>query len=63
MENTIKVKIVSTYGMERIYPACDTSRQFATIAGTKTLSKSNIKIIKSLGYSVEVVSPEKPIYL
>lgn len=55
--NTITVRIVTQYGNERIFPACANAELFASIAGTKTLSRANIEHIKALGFAVEV-APE-----
>jgi hypothetical protein len=51
---TITVQIRNVYGNETIYPACDRSRAFAEIAGTKTLTRHVINQIKALGYSIAV---------
>ena len=50
----IQVEIKAVYGNESIYPACETSKLFASIAGTKTLTRNAIRDIKALGYGVEV---------
>jgi hypothetical protein len=55
----IKVRIVSQFGNQRIFPACDKAELFCTIAGTTTLTDSAIKAIKSLGYTVTVVQDVK----
>ena len=56
MEITVKVK--SQYGKEEVvYPACDTSRLFAQLAGTVTLTPEARSIIKQLGYSIKVDAP------
>lgn len=52
----IYVKVVMQYGTERLYPACKQAEHFTAIAGTKTLSRDNIKNIKSLGYKINEVS-------
>lgn len=51
----IKVRIVSQFGQERIFPVCEKAELFCKIAGAKTLTRDNIGHIKALGYSVEVV--------
>ena len=51
---TIQVQIKNNYGNEAIYPVCDTGKIFLELTGTKTLSRHQIAIIKSLGYTVEV---------
>lgn len=56
---TILVTIKNNYGTEAIYPACDKSQSFASLAGKKTLSRSDIATIKSLGFIVEVKQETK----
>jgi hypothetical protein len=53
----ITVEIKNNFGNEAIYPACEKSRVFAEIAGTKTLTRETIEKIKSLGYVVGVAAP------
>ncbi len=53
----ITVEIKNNFGNEAIYPACEKSRVFAEIAGTKTLTRKTIQNIKSLGYIVGVAAP------
>jgi hypothetical protein len=52
----ILVKIKSVYGNELVYPACDTSKKFASLTNSKTLTRNTLSIIKSLGYSIELVN-------
>jgi ATP phosphoribosyltransferase len=54
----ISVEIKNVYGAEKIYPACNTSKLFADIAGTKTLTRNVLQKIKNLGYSIDVVLAE-----
>ncbi len=49
----IKVKIKNVYGVDRIYPVCDKAKAFAGFSGNKTLSLTDIKRIKMLGYEIE----------
>ena len=42
----------NNYGKWMFYPACETSRLFAAIARTATLSETNIRRIQQLGYEV-----------
>ncbi len=51
----IKVKIISQFGNQRIFPACPKAELFCEIAGTTTLTDKMVKTIKSLGYTVSVV--------
>lgn len=50
----IIVKITQNYGTEAIYPVCEAAKTFARMAGTKTLTRSTIALIKRLGYAVNV---------
>ena len=50
----ITVKIKTVYGVDKIYPACENSRRFAEIAGTKTLTAHTIRQIKAMGILVEI---------
>jgi hypothetical protein len=54
---TITVEIKNVYGNETIYPVCDRAKTFAAIAGTKTLTRHALSLIKGLGYTVNVKSP------
>ena len=42
---------------KRIYPECSTSRTFADIANSNTLSESVCEYIEQLGYSITVKTP------
>ena len=55
MNDSITVQTKDIYGHEKIYPVCDTAIKLARLAGTKTLTPSAIKIIKSLGYTITEV--------
>lgn len=54
MDQTILVSVRNVYGNELIYPVCDIAKKFALLVGKKTLSISDIELIKSLGFTVEV---------
>ena len=53
MKQSIFCIIKNVYGKELIYPNCETSKAFARIAGTKTLSIDNLKNIGAIGFYVE----------
>lgn len=55
---SVIIEVKTVYGKENIYPANDQARLFATIAGTKTLSRSDLKAIAALGFSVELKAQE-----
>lgn len=50
MEVLIRAKCV--YGENKYYPLCETSKLFAEIAGTKTLTPAVLGNIKALGYKL-----------
>jgi hypothetical protein len=54
---TIKVQIRSVYGRDTVYPACPDAARFASIAGTKTLCDHTLRMVRQLGYEIEVVHP------
>jgi hypothetical protein len=54
---TITVTVRDVYGIKTIYPACDTAKLLARLAGTKTLTQSALATIKALGYTVTVTAP------
>ena len=51
----IQVTIKDVYGTRNIYPACDTAKLLAKLAGTKTITAAALETIKQLGYTVEAV--------
>jgi len=51
----VQVVMRETYGVERIYPACDTANIFTRLTRQKTFSHENIAAIRELGYTVIVV--------
>lgn len=53
----IMVEVKTNYGSEMIYPVCDQAKTFANLCGTTTLTRTAIKLIKQLGYTVEVKQP------
>jgi hypothetical protein len=53
----ITLEIKFNYGIAVLYPACEISKTFAKIAGTKTLTVETVKLIQSLGYDVKQVMP------
>ena len=50
----ITVRLAQQYGQQVVQPACGTSELFAQIAGTKTLTKPTLELVKQLGYEVRV---------
>ena len=56
----IYVELKNVYGQEKVYPACDDSNLFADLARQQTLTERDIKIIKALGYQVNVKINTQP---
>lgn len=52
----IEIRIQNVYGNDLIYPVCDKAKTFASMLGTKTLTKDAIYHIKKLGYEIRVQS-------
>jgi len=52
----IKVSIKNVYGVERIYPQCKISKSFSKLMRKRTFDRDEIQEIKTMGYTVEVVT-------
>lgn len=52
----IQVTIKTVYGNDLVYPICNQAKMFAQLANTTTLTHRTIGMIKSLGYTVEVLN-------
>jgi hypothetical protein len=57
MTQSITVQIKSVYGNEVVYPACPKSLLFASIAGTKTLTRETLECVMRLGFEIRVEAP------
>ena len=55
---TVTVEIRNVYGNETIYPICEQAKLLAKLAGTKTITKDAVRVIKDLGYSITVKNRE-----
>jgi hypothetical protein len=49
---TIKIQAKSVYGEIKIYPVCEAAKEFAAIAGTKTLTRDTLAAVLRLGFKV-----------
>jgi len=54
MHRRIIVEVRQQFGADVIHPACETSRAFASIAGTVTITRHALRVIQRLGYGVTV---------
>lgn len=52
---SLQVRVSDSYGTRKIYPACEKSKLLAKLVGRKTLNVGDVKILKALGYEVNVV--------
>ncbi len=52
-----RVRLVTVYGRELIYPVNEAAQLFATLVGRKTLDRSHLDTIRALGYEIELVAP------
>jgi len=50
----ITITIKSNYGNEAIYPICNAGKNILKLTGRKTLTRSDINILKNMGYSITV---------
>jgi hypothetical protein len=48
----IIVEVRSVYGNKTVYPICDKAKQFAKIAGSKTLTHHTLCCIEALEYEI-----------
>ena len=48
----ILVERRNVYGHEMIYPKCETAKLLAKLANHVTLTQTDIKVIKQLGYEI-----------
>lgn len=58
----ILVEIKNVYGQDKIYPLCEKAKIFAKMVGQQTLTNLDVKNIKELGYTVNVLQ-KQPITL
>ena len=58
MSASIAIEVRHVYGVPTIYPACPTASLLARLAGTKTITSDALRIIRELGYTVQVKAPD-----
>lgn len=49
----ITIRVTKVYGNVAFYPDCPTSKLFAEIAGTKTLTRDNLRRILNMGFAID----------
>ena len=50
----ITVRIANNFGNRAVYPVCSDAQTFAELAGTKTLTDETLRLVKDLGYEVQI---------
>lgn len=55
MPKQITIELRNISGRETAYPACDASREFARLAGTRALNTAALRSIRALGYEIIVI--------
>lgn len=50
----IVIELKAIYGKMKAYPICNDAKVFASIAGTKTLTRDTLRSIANLGYAISV---------
>ena len=51
---SILIKIKNVYGRELIYPIDAAAETFARLTGKKTLDRSDLELIKQLGFEIKI---------
>lgn len=57
INQTIKIMPRTVYGVEKYYPANEHAQQIAKLAGQTTLTKEQLVMLKSMGYTIEIEHP------
>jgi hypothetical protein len=52
---TVKIQIKSVYGENKAYPVNTTGELFASIANTKTLTRSTLAMVLAMGCTIEEI--------
>jgi hypothetical protein len=52
MTATITIQAKSVYGETKIYPVCSAAKEFASIAGNKTLTRATLAGVLRLGFKI-----------
>ena len=55
-EQSINVEIKNVYGNDLIYAINEVGMKFACLLRKKTLTKDDLKIIKDLGFAIQVIT-------
>lgn len=50
--HAITVRVREVYGVTRAYPVCRNAEAAASIAGTKTLTRTTLRLLAAWGFSI-----------
>jgi len=50
---SVVIEVREVYGAPKAYPVCDKAKTFASMLGTKTLTRNALEHIQRLGYRIE----------
>jgi hypothetical protein len=56
MDSTIAISVRNVYGEDKYYPANDQARSLASIAGTKTLTISTMRLAADMGFTIRCMA-------
>lgn len=56
----ITVQVRSSYGRDLVYPMDDRAALFARLINARTFSREHLRVIKALGYTVNVAAGQLP---
>jgi hypothetical protein len=51
----ITIEFKNVYGETKAYPVCERAKTFASMLGTKTLTRDAIRHIEALGFTINAV--------
>lgn len=51
----LKLQVKLVYGVERIYPMCETANKVVALIGRKTLNRDDLLKLKDIGFKFEWV--------
>ena len=54
----ITVQPAHQYGMQVFRPADEQAKRFAEIAGTTTLTRKTLDVVKAMGVQINIIHPE-----
>lgn len=57
----ITIEQQTLYGNRIFRPVCEQAKTFASIAQTRTLTLDTLKLIKALGYQIQITHPTQEI--